>query len=70
MSERHAEREDVLAYLARKRANAETMAERSAEFAEQGRWTARQIEILEDDIRNGFHVGEVDVAAEVTGAAV
>lgn len=58
------ERQDVLAYLARKRANALTMAQRSPEFAEEGRSIARQLEILSDDIRAGLHVGEALLAAE------
>ena len=53
----------MLAYLARKRENAETMAVKSAEFADQGRWTARQIAILMQDIETGLHVGEVETAA-------
>ena len=57
------ERADVLAYLARKRENAETMAAKSAEFTDQGRWTARQIAILMQDIEAGLHVGEVETAA-------
>ena len=53
----------MLAYLARKRENAETMAAKSAEFADQGSWTARQIAILMQDIETGLHVGEVEAAA-------
>lgn len=59
-----AERGDVLAYLERKLANSRTVERRSAEFAEQGRWTARLLEVLADDIRAGLHVGEAAVAGE------
>lgn len=67
MTDRETERADVLAYLARKRANAETMVKKSAEFADQGRWTARQIMVLEDDIRTGLHVGDAAMAAQLEG---
>lgn len=50
------ERGDVLAYLARKRVNAETMAARSPEFADEARWTIRQLDVIRDDLRAGLHI--------------
>lgn len=64
MSEQPAPPADVLAYLARKRANAETMAARSPEFADEARWTIRQIDIIGDDLRAGLHVGLADATDE------
>ena len=58
------ERRDVLAFLARKRANALTIAARSPDFADEARWIVRQIEILSDDIRAGLHLGEALLEAE------
>jgi len=49
---------DVLAYLARKRANALRMERRLPEFSEEARWTVRQIDIFTDDLRAGLHLGE------------
>ncbi|WP_288413811.1 hypothetical protein [uncultured Novosphingobium sp.] len=49
---------DVLAYLSRKRANAQQMAGRLPEFQEEARWTVRQIDIFTDDLRSGLHLGE------------
>lgn len=64
MSDRESERADVLAYLARKRANAETLRKQSPEFEEQARWVSRWTAILEDDIRGGLHLGEVALQEE------
>lgn len=61
---RQTEREDVLAYLARKRRNAEILAGRLPEFEEQARRAVRQFAVLEDDIRAGLHVGEVLATAD------
>lgn len=59
------ERDDVLAYLGRKRANALMMADRSPDFEDEARWTVRQIEIFTDDIRAGLHLGEAAIQADV-----
>lgn len=63
------ERADVIAYLERKRANAETMAQRSPEFADEGRWSARQIGVLIDDLRAGLHEGLTEPAGTTPQAA-
>lgn len=52
---RAAERADVLAYLARKRANAQLLAARSPDFADQAAWIVRQINVFSDDLRGGLH---------------
>ena len=52
---------DVLAYLARKRANAERMARRLPEFSDEARWTVRQIDIFSQDLRAGLHQGEAQL---------
>lgn len=52
---------DVLAYLARKRANAQRMERRLPEFADEARWTVRQIDIFTDDLRAGLHLGEAQL---------
>jgi hypothetical protein len=59
------ERADVLAYLSRRRANAETMAENACGFAEQGRDRARQIEIIESDIDQGLHEGAAELESDI-----
>lgn len=59
----NAERADVLAYLARKKANAQLIAKRTAEFADEARWIARQLDVLTDDIRGGLHEGAAFTAA-------
>lgn len=56
---------DVLAYLARKRANAERVAAKSPEHADYARWTIRQIDIFAGDLRAGLHQGEAAIAAVV-----
>lgn len=58
---------DVLAYLRRKKAGAETMAARSSEFAEQAAWSVRQFDILISDIETGLHLGEASVEADLRG---
>lgn len=60
-----ADLDDVLAYLSRKRANAETMLERSPEFEAEARWTIRQIDIFASDLRAGLHEGEAQLHAEM-----
>lgn len=62
---------DVLAYLTRKRANAQTMLDRSPEFQDEARWTIRQFDIIADDIRAGLHRGEAALQADLAamGAA-
>lgn len=57
------ERDDVLAYLVRKRRNAETMKARSADFADQATWMIQQINVIEQDLRTGLHIGEAGLAA-------
>lgn len=59
---------DVLAYLARKRGNAETMLNRCPEFEAEARWTIRQIDIFSDDLRAGLHQDEAALNAD-TGAS-
>lgn len=65
---RASELDDVLAYLARKRANAETMARKSPEFADQARWTMRQIDVFAGDLKAGLHVGEAAKAADLAAS--
>lgn len=52
---------DVLAYLSRKRRNAERMAVRRPEFEDEARWTVRHLNILTSDLRAGLHLGEARV---------
>lgn len=59
---------DVLAYLARKRANAAVMAGKSPEFADEARWTMRQIDVIMGDLRAGFHHGAAFVAEQMAEA--
>lgn len=54
---RNTERADVLAFLARKRANAELIATRTPEFADGARQTIRELDILHDHIAGGLHEG-------------
>lgn len=51
------ERADVLAHLARRRANALNVAATVPEFEDQARWIVRNIDILTGDIRAGLHEG-------------
>lgn len=60
--------DDVLAYLARKRTNAQTMLKRSPEFEAEALWSIRQIDIISDDLRAGLHHGEAELQAEAEGA--
>lgn len=64
---REAERADVLAYLARRRANAATMAENSPEFAEDARARIRELDLIEGDVRAGLHEGAAAVADALEG---
>ncbi|WP_375290385.1 hypothetical protein [Qipengyuania sp.] len=57
------ERSDVLAYLARRRANCELVARKSPEFADGARVQMRQLDVLIDEIRGGMHEGEAQAAA-------
>lgn len=59
---RLAEREDVLAYLARRKANCSLMAAKSPEFADAAKVQARQLGILIDEITGGLHECEAEVA--------
>lgn len=59
---RLAEREDVLAYLARRKANCLLMAAKSPEFADSAKVQARQLGILIDEITGGLHECEAEVA--------
>ena len=65
------ERADAIAYLERKRANAERMVARSPEFEDELRWIVRQLTVVIDDMRAGLHEGEsvVGVAATAASAA-
>lgn len=60
---REAERADVLAYLARKRASATLVAQRSPEHADHAHAVIRQCEIFADDLRGGLHEGDAVIAA-------
>jgi hypothetical protein len=55
---------DVLAYLARKKANALMMLEHSPEFTKEAVWSIRTITVLEDDIRALRHEGEAQQSAD------
>ena len=59
---RLAEREDLLAYLARRKANCALVAKKSPEFADAATVQARQLRILIDEIRGGLHECEAEVA--------
>lgn len=58
-----AELADMLAYLERHRANADTIVSRSPEFAEQARDRQRQLEVMIDELRAGLHEGSAAVLA-------
>lgn len=60
-----AERADVVAYLARRRANAVTMAENfrgDSEGLDLAKDRARQLDIVLQEISTGLHEGEAEVA--------
>lgn len=52
---------DVLAYLARRRANAETVAKRMSESEPFARDRVRQLDVIIEEIRAGLHRGEADL---------
>ena len=58
------ERSDVLAYMARRRANCALVAERCPEFADDARVQQRQLTILIDEIEGGLHEGEAEIARD------
>ncbi len=62
---RLAEREDLLAYLERRKANCALVAKKSPEFADAAKVQARQLGILIDEIRGGLHECEAEVAQAV-----
>lgn len=57
------ERADFLAFLRQRRANCETMARNSAEFADQARDRGRQLDVLIGEIAAGMHEGAAEVEA-------
>jgi len=60
------ERDDVIAYLARRKANAEAIAATKGlddETVDQARDRARQLAVVIGDIETGLHVGAAGVAA-------
>lgn len=58
---------DVLAYLSRRQANCQVMAQAQAEFASAARERARQLGVLIDEIGAGFHEGAAAVEAQLAG---
>ena len=65
--DRLTERADLLAYFARKRANAFLVAKRSPDFAERAEWIARQITVFEQDLAAGLHIGDAETALDSEG---
>lgn len=57
-----AERGDVLAYLARKQANAERIVERNMDADDYAAHTARALSVLIGDLAGGLHEGEALIA--------
>lgn len=64
---REIEQDDVLAFLRKRRAAAETMAQRSPEEAEYAGRLAAQIGIEIEMIAQGLHVGDAEVTAALEG---
>ncbi|MEO5605577.1 MAG: hypothetical protein ABIR02_08195 [Novosphingobium sp.] len=60
---RRDERDDLIAYLEQRRDNAELMALRSPEFADQARERKRQLSVMIDEFREGHHEGAAMVRA-------
>lgn len=58
------ERADVLALLARRRRNCETIARHEPGFADDARVQMRQIDIVADEIAAGLHEGEAEMWRE------
>lgn len=57
---RRAERRDVLAYLARRRANAQTVAQRSPDHADHARAVVRECDIVSEYLAGALHEGDAD----------
>ncbi len=51
------ERDDVIAYLEQRRDNAQLMAQRSPEHADQARERERQLTVMIEEFSAGLHVG-------------
>lgn len=63
------ERDDVMAYLERRRDNAATIAERWPGFEYEARIQRRQLDIIIGDVRAGMHEGAAGVRARLQKGA-